>query len=172
MTLRIDAIEPGAADGDRRAAGIETGRVCRTVDALGEAAGHDDAEPREVFREVARDADSAATGIATADHRDLRAPQGVEITLDEQQRWRVVESAQQGRVVGIGQRQHMTVGRGVEPIEVGADQRTSAAREFRANGLGQARRAQRATTGIERGMQAAEVFMQLGNTQIAEAGRA
>ena len=126
MGARVDAVQPGAHEGDAAAGAVQRALVRRTVDALGQARHHGDALAAQRGGKAAGIQQALRRGVTAADHGHRRTLQQVEPAERVHQQRRVTEMQPGGGIVGIAQRQQAVLGRFVPPALRALDQRGQA----------------------------------------------
>ncbi len=167
----IDDVRAGGDHRDGGLAGIQRGAVGGGINAIGQAAGDDQARARQGAGKIARIGNTAVGRIAAANDGDLREPQPLRIPLDEQRRRGTRGALQQRGEVGAVAGHQMTPG-GIEPGAVGCQTFVIGLGQPRDGGCRRSGGPELRAIGSGNGLDRAEVPQKLPDTHTAKAGRA
>src|SRR5215203_1937507 len=104
MLRWIDPIETAPQHSRRWASRLQTSPMGRRIDASCEATHHNDTALSELGRNSGTNLESVRRRGARANHCDRRLGERLEIALGPQNRWRVVDAGEKGRIPLIEQR--------------------------------------------------------------------
>ncbi len=121
VPARVDAVQPGADNGDRAALAVERAFMGRAVDAQRQAGHHGVACAAQVGSEGVRVVHPLRARVAAADEGDGGPAEELEMPVCEEQQRRIGGFEQGGRIVRVADRQDMPSRAAGQPAQRGGD---------------------------------------------------